>query len=106
MTEFKDLSRDVRSMHICLTAVREYWEEQAQDGQELSARHLATLQELSHNCKEVLEDLEALLDKHGDLGAGAGFLARMKWAPKHIGPLRMRLLVRTQSLSNFNNVIT
>ena len=106
MTEFKDLSRDVRSMHIVLTAIQQFWEKEAQDGYELSARHLANLQELSDSCKEVLEDVEALLDKHGDLGAGAGFLSRMKWAPKHIGPLRMRLLVRTNSLSSFNNIMT
>jgi hypothetical protein len=106
VTEFKDLSRDVRSMHIVLQAVQEYWEEQARDGHELSAKHLANLEELSDSCKEVLVELETLLEKHGELGAGAGFLARMKWVPKNIGPLRMRLLARTNSLSSFNNIMT
>jgi hypothetical protein len=93
-------------MQIVLNAIQEYWVEQAQDGHEMSARHLANLQEQSDSCKEVLVELEELLDKHGDLGAGAGFLSRMKWAPKHIGPLRMRLLVRTNALSSLNNVMT
>jgi hypothetical protein len=106
VTEFKDLSRDVRSMHIVLNSVHEFWEEQARDGHELSARHLTNLREISDSCKEVLVELDELLDKHGDLGAGAGFLSRMKWAPRNIGPLRMRLLVRTNSLSSFNNIIT
>jgi hypothetical protein len=93
-------------MHISLNAVQEYWEEQAREGHELSTRHLTTLRELSYSCKEVLIELEELLEKHGDLGAGAGFLSRMKWAPRNIGPLRMRLLVRTNSLSSFNNIMT
>ena len=42
----------------------------------------------------MLLELDELLEKHGDLEAGAGFLSRMKWAPRN-GPLRMRLLVRT-----------
>jgi hypothetical protein len=106
VTEFRDLSRDVRSMHIVLGAVQEYWQEQARNGHELSTRHVSTLRELSYSCKEALLELDELLDKHGDLGAGAGFLSRMKWVPRNIGPLRMRLLVRTNSLSSFNNVMT
>jgi hypothetical protein len=72
----------------------------------LSTKHLATLRELSYSCKEVLLELDELLEKHGDLGAGAGFLSRMKWVPRNIGPLRMRLLVRTNLLSSFNNIMT
>ena len=106
MTEFKDLSRDVRSMQIVLRAIQEHWEEQIRDGYEVPAKQLASLRELSDSCKDVLIELETLLDKHGDLGAGAGFLARMKWAPKNIGPLRMRLLARTHHLSSFNNIMT
>jgi hypothetical protein len=106
VTEFRDLSRDVRSMHIVLEAVQEYWQDQAQNGHELSTRHLATLRELSYSCREVLLEVDELLEKHGDLEAGAGFLSRMKWAPRNIGPLRMRLHVRTNSLSSFNNVMT
>ena len=93
-------------MHIVLKAIQEFWEEQDRRGQALPASQNASLEELSNDCKEVLVELEGLLDKHGELGAGAGFLSRMKWAPKNIGPLRMRLLARTNSLSAFNNVIT
>jgi hypothetical protein len=106
VTEFRDLSRDVRSMQIVLKAIQEHWEEQVRDGYEVPDRQLASLRELSDSCKDVLIELETLLDRHGELGAGAGFLARMKWAPKNIGPLRMRLLARTHHLSSFNNIMT
>jgi hypothetical protein len=106
VTEFKDLSRDVRSMQIVLKAIQEHWEEQVRDGYEVPAKQLANLEELSDSCKLVLFELETLLDKHGELGATAGFLARMKWIPKNIAPLRMRLLARTHHLSSFNNVMT
>lgn len=105
MTEFNDLSRDVKSMHIVFSTIQEYWEQQEQDGHNLSDKHLASLQELSANCEEVLDEIEKLLDQHGQLGAGAGFLSRMKWLSTKIGPLRMRLLARTNYLSSFNNVM-
>jgi hypothetical protein len=105
VTEFKDLSRDVRSMQIVLKATQEHWEEQVRDGYEVPAKQLADLEELSDSCKEVLFELETLLDKHGELRAGAGFLARMKWIPHHLSPLRMRLLARTHYLSSFNSVM-
>jgi hypothetical protein len=106
VTEFKDLSRDVRSMQIVLKAIQEHWEEQVRDGYEVPAKQLANLKELSDSCKEVLFELQTLLDKHGELGATAGFLARMKWIYQNTGLLRMRLLVRTHHLSSFNNVMT
>jgi hypothetical protein len=106
VTEFKDLSRDVRSMQIVLKAIQEHWEEQIRDGHAVPAKHLASLEELSDSCKEVLIELERLLDKHGELGAGAGFLARMKWVPKNLAPVRMRLLARTHHLSYFNSIMT
>jgi hypothetical protein len=106
VTEFKDLSRDVRSMQIVLKAIQEHWEEQVRDGYEVPAEQLASLEELSDSCKEVLIELETLLDRHGELGAGAGFLARMRWLSTNFGPLRMRLLARTHHLSSFNNIMT
>jgi hypothetical protein len=105
VTEFNDLSRDVKSMHIVFSTIQEYWEQQEQEGHNLSDKHLASLQELSANCEEVLDEIEKLLDQHGELGAGAGFLSRMKWLSTKIGPLRMRLLARTNYLSSFNNVM-
>src|SRR5271156_6718369 len=61
VTEFKDLSRDVRSMQIVLKAIQEHWEEQVRDGYEVPAKQLANLEELSDSCKEVLFELETLL---------------------------------------------
>ena len=106
MTEFKDLSRDVRSMHIVLQAVQRYWEEQTERNTDLSTVNKRDLQELTESCKEVLFEIQALLEKHGDLGAGGGWMSRMKWMTNEIGPLRMRLLARTSYLSQFNNAIT
>lgn len=92
-------------MHIVFSTIQEYWEQQEQEGHNLSDKHLASLQELSANCEEVLDEIEKLLDQHGELGAGAGLLPRMRWLSTKVGPLRMRLLARTNYLSSFNNVM-
>lgn len=93
-------------MHIVLNAIERYWKEEEDRGQDLSAEQNEDLKRLSQGCKEVLLDLEALLDKHQNLGSGASWLARMKWAPKDIGPIRNRLILRTTLLATFNTTIT
>ncbi len=92
-------------MHIVLLAIQDYWEQQTQDGHGLPADHEANLRELSGSCKAVLVEVQTLLNKNTGLGSGAAPWARLRWAPKDIAPLRMRLLSRTNSLSTLNNVI-
>jgi hypothetical protein len=93
-------------MHIVLQAIEHYWQEEENDGKDLPADQKEDLQRLAGGCKEVLLDIEALLTKHRDLGSGSKLLSRMRWAPKDIGPIRNRLILRTTLLATFNSTIT
>jgi hypothetical protein len=105
--EFRDLSRDVVSMQIVLDAVQIYWEKQKLNGRDLLDSQKENLNELTNNCRDVLHEIEALLQRHGGLEAGTGLLNRLKWLRAgDLGPLRMRLLASTMYLSEFNrNVV-
>lgn len=105
--EFRDISRDVVSMQIVLDAVQKYWEQQKLNGHDLLESQKENLIELTKNCREVLHDIETLLQKHGGLEAGTGLLNRIKWLRAgDLGPLRMRLLASTMYLAEFNrNVV-
>jgi hypothetical protein len=104
--EFRDLSRDVVSMQIVLDAVQRYWEQQERNGRDLLESQKENLTELTNNCRDVLQDIEALLQKHGGLEAGTGLLNRIKWLRAgDLGPLRMRLLASTMYLAEFNRNI-
>jgi hypothetical protein len=104
--EFKDLSRDVVSMQIVLDAIQKYWEHQKLRGRDLSETQKDDLSELTTNCREVLDEIEELLQKYDGLEAGTGLLSRIKWLRVgDLGPLRMRLLARTMYLSQFNSAI-
>lgn len=93
------------SMHIVLEAIERHWKDEEKRGNDLSANHKDELIQLSGSCEEALKDLDALLNKHQALGKRASFRARMKWAPKDIGPIRNRLILRTTFLSTFNCTI-
>jgi hypothetical protein len=93
-------------MHIVLEAIKHYWQEEENSGNELSSNQKQDLERLAGGCKEVLLDLQALLDKHRALGSSSSLLARMRWAPKDIGPIRNRLILRTTLLASFNHTIT
>lgn len=93
-------------MHIVLEAIQHYWEEEDKNGHDISLDQKQDLQRLAEGCAEVLLDLETLLGKHASLGSGSSLLARMRWAPKDIGPIRNRLILRTTLLATFNNTIT
>lgn len=93
-------------MQIVLDAIQRYWEQQKLRGRDLSETQREDLSELSSNCREVLGEVEILLQKHGGLEAGTGLLSRIKWLRAgDLGPLRMRLLARTLYLSQFNSAM-
>ena len=93
-------------MQIVLDAVQKYWERQKLHGRDLSESQRDDLKELTLNCREVLDEIETLLHKHGGLEAGTGLLSRIKWLRAgDLGPLRMRLLARTMYLSQFNSAM-
>lgn len=89
-------------MHIVLKAIEDYWT--ANDLSSLQKQDLAVLAEA---CKETLQDLTLLLEKHKSLGSQwKRPIDRMKWAAKGIAPIRDNLLKNTVYLSAFNTTIT
>ena len=103
MAEFNDVSRDVRSMHIVLKAIEDYWTE----NNKLSPTQWQDLAMLAEACNETLQELSELLEKHKSLGSQwKRPIDRMKWAAKRIAPIRDNLLKNTVYLSAFNTTIT
>ena len=103
MAEFNDVSRDVRSMHIVLKAIEDYWTE----NDKLSSIQRQDLAVLAEACNETLQELAELLEKHKSLGSQwKRPIDRMKWAAKGIAPIRDNLLKNTVYLSAFNTTIT
>jgi len=93
-------------MQIVLDAVQRYWEQQERNGRDLLESQKEDLNELTDNCRRVLQDIEAILQKHGGLESGTGLLNRIKWLRAgDLGPLRMRLLASTMYLAEFNRNI-
>lgn len=89
-------------MHIVLKAIEDYW-----IANELSALQRQDLAVLAEACKETLQELTDLLEKHKSLGSQWKHpIDRMKWAAKGIAPIRDNLLKNTVYLSAFNTTIT
>jgi hypothetical protein len=104
--EFRDLSREVISMHIVLKAIETYWKAETDRENDLSADQKDDLKRLAAGCEEVLGELEKLMDTHKNLARGASFISRMRWVPKDINKIRNTLMLRTTLLSTFNSTIT
>ncbi|KAF2805161.1 uncharacterized protein BDZ99DRAFT_114426 [Mytilinidion resinicola] len=94
------------SMTIVLNAIETYWKEENERKSDLAADQKENLRTLAAGCEGVLEELKELLDKHKSLASGESFIARMRWVPNDIAPIRNKLILQTTLLSTFNNVIT
>lgn len=93
-------------MHIVFKTIEDYWAEEEKQGRDLALEDKQDLKRLAESCNETLWDLEALLQKHRTLGTGSTLIARMRWAPRDIAPLRNRIILRTTLLASFNNTMT
>lgn len=90
-------------MHIVLKAIEDYWTE----NNKLTPIQREDLAVLAEACKETLEELTELLEKHTSLGSQwKRPIDRMRWAAKGIAPIRDNLLKNTVYLSAFNTTIT
>ncbi|KAI9708000.1 MAG: hypothetical protein M1820_004419 [Bogoriella megaspora] len=89
-----------------MQAIEQYWQGEDQNGRSLSDSQRQDLKKLTEGCKEVLLDIQILLNKHQNVGKSPSIIARIKWAPKDVGLIRNRLMFRTTLLATFNNTIT
>ncbi|KAL8652904.1 MAG: hypothetical protein Q9226_004067 [Calogaya cf. arnoldii] len=100
--EFKDLSREVSSLHFVLKAIENYWREH-----DLGPNERYELFNLVEGCREVLKDLGQRLDKYQKLGSKMwkSPIGRIRWAAKDIAPIRTKLLRNALYLSTFNTTL-
>jgi uncharacterized protein YpbB len=99
---YKTVSSEVSSLHIVLKETEDIiTEEAARD-----AYAAAQLKQISMGCKEVLVDLQGLLDKYNSLGTQAQRTwDRMEFGMEDIAPIRSRLIAHTGMLTEFNGAV-
>ncbi|MCJ1266071.1 hypothetical protein MMC22_005953 [Lobaria immixta] len=96
---FKNVSQEVLSLHAVLKELEETY-----SGVMLSAARQSRLKILGDGCREVLEDLQCVLDKYNSLGTKTKRTwARLGWGSKDIAELRSRLISNTVLLTTFVN---
>ncbi|MCJ1398405.1 hypothetical protein MMC11_001603 [Xylographa trunciseda] len=100
--DFKDVADAVASMHIVLKETAEYISssslDQAQQGR---------LNTVGEGCRNVLRDLEALLEKYKSLGTQSQRTwDRMRWGLEDVTNLKVRLQNSTAMLTALNTAIT
>ena len=97
--DFKTIANDVVSLHIVLKEIEEQYKEQT-----LERNQQVHLAKLTQNTRNVLKDLEALLEKYDSLGTQSQRTwDRMRWGLEDINKLKERLTSSTTMLSIFNS---
>jgi len=95
----------VRSLTIILQDVEIVLSER-----ELTGQQSADLRDIADGCRNVLNELEKLLDKYRELGSGPESVGkrvkkvwkRLKWEPEDIQELRSRISTNIGLLNAFN----
>jgi hypothetical protein len=94
---FKNISQEVLSLHAVLREVEENL-----SAQTLPVTRQANLETIGDGCRNVLEDLQSLVDKYENLGTQSKRTwDRMKWGYEDIAELRSRLTSNTVLLIAF-----
>jgi hypothetical protein len=94
---FKNISLEVLSLHAVLREVEENI-----SAQTLPVTRQANLQTIGDGCRNVLEDLQSLVDRYESLGTQSKRTwDRMKWGHESIAELRSRLTSNTVLLTAF-----
>jgi hypothetical protein len=92
-------------MQIVLDAIEHFWKEEEERGRNLDIEQKNRLKELAGECEKVLQNIGDLLDEHQALARGSK-MARMRWIPMQLNPIRNRLILFTTLLATLNNTIT
>lgn len=94
---FKNISQEVLSLHAVLREVEENI-----SAQTLPVTRQSNLKTIGDGCRNVLEDLQSLVDKYESLGTQSKRTwDRMKWGHEDIAELRSRLTSNTVLLTAF-----
>lgn len=98
-TEFKRISSEVASLHVVIKETEEY----VQETQGLGQSRCARLTILIDGCKDVLVELEKLLNSYESLGTQAQRTwDRMRWGLEELADVRSRIISNTTLLTAFN----
>jgi hypothetical protein len=92
----------VASLELILDETQSFWTKQKARSHDLPEDTKIGLSKISSGCQEVLDELNALLNTHRELGKGQSWRQRLKWAPKDIGPMRHKLMLQTINLITFH----
>jgi hypothetical protein len=94
---FGNISHEVLSLHALLKEIEENL-----SAQTLSSTRQARLKTIGDGCRNVLEELQSLVDKYESLGTQSKRTwDRMKWGFTDIAELRSRLTSNTLLLTAF-----
>jgi hypothetical protein len=94
---FENISHEVLSLHVLLKEIEENL-----SAQTLTPTRQARLKTIGDGCRDVLEELQNLVDKYESLGTQSKRTwDRMKWASTNIAELRSRLTSNTLLLTAF-----
>ncbi|KAI9768827.1 MAG: hypothetical protein M1840_004641 [Geoglossum simile] len=94
---FKNISYEVLSLHALLKEIEENL-----SAQTLSPTRQARLKTIGDGCRNVLEELQSLVDKYESLGTQSKRTwDRMKWGSVEIAELRSRLISNALLLTAF-----
>ncbi|KFX92266.1 hypothetical protein V490_05496 [Pseudogymnoascus sp. VKM F-3557] len=98
--EFNRISSEVASLHVVIKETEEY----VTETQGLSPSRDARLTILIDGCKEVLLELEALLNNYESLGTQAQrSWDRVRWGLEELADVRSRIISNTSLLTAFNS---
>ena len=101
--EFKRISSEVASLHVVIKET----EENVDESQGLSPSREARLTILLDGCKEVLSDLDRLLNNYESLGTQAQRTwDRLRWGMAGLADVRSRIISNTTLLTAFNSSLT
>jgi hypothetical protein len=97
---YKTISSEALSLHVVLKETDDLIAQE-------TAHDAASLTQISMGCKEVLQDLQALLEKYNSLGTQAQRTwDRMQFGMEDIATIRSRLIAHTGMLTAFNAAVT
>ncbi len=101
-TDFRNVSNEVKSLHIVLQRTQEQLERST-----LESAQEAELNSVGGECSNVLNDLERVLRRYHNLGtADQRVRDRVRWVLGDISGIRQRLVANTQILVAFNSTLT
>ncbi|KFY31800.1 hypothetical protein V493_00783, partial [Pseudogymnoascus sp. VKM F-4281 (FW-2241)] len=108
-SQFKAISDEIRSLLIVLQDA-----DVAYPNQELSADQKRDLEDIDKGCRNVLDELQRIVDKNSEVGTECRSVGertkrvwkRFNWKPDDINELRSRIITNIGLLNAFNGRLT